>query len=178
MLLIDQEGCLSNMEQGFYSKWKDIYPEEFCIPPQERTTHMIVDEYPSNLKTKVKSIYHAEGFFSSLDPMPGAVKALREMERLGIDFRICTSPLHHYQNCLVEKYDWIERHFGFEVTKRMILTQDKTLIRGQYLIDDKPEIQGTYQPEWEHILFDAPYNRDILGRKRIDWSSWERVLGF
>ena len=36
----------------------------------------------------------------------------------------------------------MEEHLGSEFTKRVILTRDKTLVRGDVLIDDKPTIGG------------------------------------
>ncbi len=175
ILLVDQDGCLSDIEEGFLANWKKMYPDEFHIPLEQRTTHMIIDQYPFELRQKVKSVYHAHGFFLELKPIPGAVQALNEMMSMDLDVRICTSPLHHYENCLVEKYNWVQRYFGFEYTKRIVITQDKTLIRGNYLIDDNPHVSGIYPPEWEHIVFDAPYNKKS-NQRRLIWSDWKYVL--
>ena len=41
---------------------------------------------------------------------------------------------------------------------------DKTLVRGDVLIDDKPHVTGSNAPTWQHLLYDAPYNRDIERR--------------
>merc|ERR1712048_684490 len=63
--------------------------------------------------------------------------------------------------------------------KRLILTCDKTTVRGDFLIDDKPSICGSQQPLWTQIIFDAPYNRDVgLGcRRRLHlWDDVEAVL--
>ena len=43
----------------------------------------------------------------------------------------------------------------------MILTKDKTLVRGEVLIEDKPNIIGGVSPVWKHIFYDALYNRNI-----------------
>lgn len=40
------------------------------------------------------------------------------------------------------QYAWIEKHFGHDFLEKVILTRDKTLIAGDFLIDDKPDIQG------------------------------------
>lgn len=44
---------------------------------------------------------------------------------------------------------------------RLIITSDKTKIRGDLLIDDKPYITGSEYPAWEHVLFTAPYNSEL-----------------
>ncbi|MCT7149596.1 hypothetical protein M1196_23400, partial [Salmonella enterica subsp. enterica serovar Oranienburg] len=61
----------------------------------------------------------------------------------------------------------------------MIITTDKTLVRGDILIDDKPVISGelpeystgtNHARSWEHVIFDQSYNRHITNRRRIlDW---------
>lgn len=40
------------------------------------------------------------------------------------------------------QYAWVEKHLGQEFLEQVILTRDKTLITGDILIDDKPDIQG------------------------------------
>ena len=68
---------------------------------------------------------------------------------------------------MLEKYEWVENYLGDAWVKRIILTRDKTLIKGDYLIDDKPVITGVERsPEWEQIVYDRPYNRDV-NKKRL-----------
>ena len=72
-----------------------------------------------------------------------------------------------------------EEHLGFDWTARVMLTKDKTLVRGDILIDDKPEISGSLSPVWQHWLYDAPYNRHINTPRRIRWqdpASWATLL--
>jgi len=75
-----------------------------------------------------------------------------------------------------EVHQWIEKHLGRDFTKRIILSKDKTLIRGHLLIDDKPVIENAETAEWEHIIYDCPYNQDVLYKKRLTWMNWKEVL--
>ena len=77
----------------------------------------------------------------------------------------------------MEKLSWVERHLGREFMLRTILTRDKTLVRGNVLIDDKPEVKGVMTPEWEHILFDLPCNRNVPSKRRLTWKNYRGVLG-
>lgn len=90
---------------------------------------------------------------------------------------ICTAPLSQYENCVLEKYRWVEKHLGRDFVSKIILTRDKTLIRGDILIDDRPEITGIIEPAWEHIVFNLPYNKNVSGKRRIAWENWRSVLG-
>jgi 5'-nucleotidase len=57
----------------------------------------------------------------------------------------------------------------------VILTRDKTLVRGDILVDDKPTIAGLATPLWRHILFDQPYNRHFP-TLRLNWFTWREIL--
>lgn len=64
---------------------------------------------------------------------------------------------------------WIaEKLDSPEWMERVVFTQDKTILKADFLIDDEPfpELTGEFEPSWEHILFDQPYNRGIKDKKR------------
>jgi 5'-nucleotidase len=176
LILIDQDGPLADFETGFLDTWREKYPEEFYISVAQRTDFYIREQYPEEFRQQVDEIYNAAGFYRNLPPTPGCIQALNDMIELGLDVRICTAPLSRYENCVLEKYQWVEQHLGREFTRRMILTKDKTIVRGNYLIDDKPLIEGSHIPEWEHIVFDCPYNRDGIKNRRLDWGNWREIL--
>ena len=84
--------------------------------------------------------------------------------------------LPQYENCVLEKYHWVSEHLGPDWINNIILTRDKTIVRGDILIDDIPEPKGIEKPEWEHVLFDSPYNRHITGKRRMTWDNWRSIL--
>ncbi|XP_013364106.1 PREDICTED: 5'(3')-deoxyribonucleotidase, cytosolic type isoform X3 [Chinchilla lanigera] len=148
------------------------------------------------IKDKVASVYEAPGFFLDLDPIPGALEAMREMNDMqDTEVFICTSPLLKYDHCVGEKglqaaltllsptqYRWVERHLGPQFVERIILTRDKTMVLGDLLIDDKDSIQGLEQaPHWEHILFTCCHNQHLAlpptKRRLLSWSdSWRDII--
>lgn len=176
LILIDQDGPLADFEQGFLDIWQKSFPDEFFIPLSERKTFYMRQQYPPHLTKKVDSVYTAPNFFINLKPTVGAKEAINKLIATGHDVRICTSPLSRYEYCVLEKYQWVEKHFGRDFTKRIILTKDKTMVRGDILIDDKPKIDGIFKPEWEHIIFDYPYNQEITDKRRLNWQNWEEIL--
>jgi 5'-nucleotidase len=74
-----------------------------------------------------------------------------------------------------EKYAWVEQHLGAEFVQRIVLTRDKTLVHGDVLIDDKPEIGGLRKPDWRHLIYDQPWNRHVDG-PRLTWADWRERL--
>lgn len=175
-ILVDMDGVLSDFDGEFLKRWLDRYPDKFYVPLEERTAFYVKEQYPDDLKPLVTEIVREPGFFRDMMPVVGGKEALTEMDSMGIDVFICTSPLSAYKNCVLEKFEWVEQVLGPDWVKRIILTKDKTLVKADILIDDKPEITGVeMSPGWEHILYDRPYNRAV-NRKRLTWSSWESVL--
>ena len=67
---------------------------------------------------------------------------------------------------------------GPEWLQRLVLTSDKTLVRGDLLIDDKPQVSGQERlPSWEHVVFDAPYNRGTAHNLRLgSWAKWREIM--
>ena len=176
-IIVDLDGVAADFESGFYQVWTRLYPGRFVIPPEQRTTFKLLDQYPEEHHPDMVALYTAAGFIRNLPPMPGAVEALRQIVEGGYTIRICTSPLTIYQNCVEEKYAWVEQYFGEDWVKRIIMTKDKTEVRADMLIDDRPQVEGDLPPVWEHIIFDQPYNQHVNKRRlNHDWSNWQELF--
>jgi 5'-nucleotidase len=176
LILLDQDGVLADFEHGFLSAWRQRFPHIPPIEYEDRRSFHIREDYGPALSREAESLYTAPGFIRGLAPIPGAVEAYHALLEMGMDVRIVSSPLLQYENCVAEKYQWVERHLGREATQRLMLTRDKTLVHGDFLIDDKPKIEGFMRPHWKHIVYDAPYNRHVDTASRITWQNWRSVL--
>lgn len=177
VILVDQDSVLADFEGELLRIWRKKYPDRAYVPVEKRQTFYIADDYPEEFKADVRLIHNSPGFIANLPPIPGGIEAVLEMKRQGHIVKICTSPLTRNIDSMKEKHDWVQRHLGRDWVKNLIITSDKTMVAGDYLIDDKPEITGVMVPTWEHIIFDAPYNRHIQGRRRlVGWSGWQEVI--
>lgn len=175
-ILVDMDGVIADFDQELLTRWQERHPDKPYIPLEQRKAFYVKDDYPEELKPLVVEILLESNFFEKMIPVPGAKEALEEMEAMGFEVFICSSPLSTYGNCVLEKYKWVETILGPNWVRKIILTKDKTLIKADVLIDDKPEITGVEKtPSWEHILYDRPYNRDI-NKRRITWENWKDVL--
>ena len=177
-ILVDMDGVLSDFDGEFLKRWRECYPDKFFVPIEERTTFYVKEQYPAELRPLMSEIIWGPGFFRNMMPVDGGKEALDEMKSLDHEVFICTSPLSTYKNCVLEKFEWVDRVLGPDWVKHIIITKDKTLVKADYIIDDKPEITGVEKtPGWEHILYDCPYNKDV-NRRRLTWKTWKSVLGF
>ena len=175
IILLDQDNVLADFEEGFRIAWARVHPDIPPVAEPDRKSFQVRDDYPTRLQPKVDAIIQSRGFYRHLPPVRGAVHAVNQLLAEGIEVFICTSPLSQYQNCVLEKYEWVDEHLGSEFTKQVILTRDKTLVQGDVLVDDKPEIRGVAASHWRHVLFDQNCNRHFPG-PRVTWSNWREVL--
>ena len=176
-VLVDMDGVLADFEREFLSRWRARHPDKPYVPVDARTSFYILDQYPRALEPLIKEIQYEPGFIRGLPPIPRAIEALEAMGKAGLEVFICSSPFTRYENCVREKYAWVDAHLDREWIPRVILSKDKTLIKGDVLIDDRPTIHGVAEPSWEHVVFDQPYNRDQRDKRRLtDWGDWDAVL--
>lgn len=175
LILLDQDGVLADFERGFYNAWNAMPRPCPAVELAQRQSFYLREDYPASVRADIEAIYTAPGFFRELPPHEGALQGFKAMLERGHDVRICTSPLSNYRNCVAEKYEWVEQHLGLEFVTKIILTKDKTWVRGDVLIDDKPEVLGALQPVWQHLVLDQPYNRRSAST-RVHWDNWADVV--
>jgi 5'-nucleotidase len=85
------------------------------------------------------------GFFRNLVPIKDAVAGVDALKRAGHDVWILTRPSTMNRLCYTEKADWVYKHLGQEWVDKLILCPDKSLLKGDVLIDDTlwPAFEGT-----------------------------------
>lgn len=178
VVLVDMDGVIADWGDGYNRSLEKHGAAAALIPRHhEQLTFDLHAGRTAEEVEIIKSVMVEEGFYSQLVPIPGAKAALKSMLKAGHDVRIVTSPWVSNPTCASDKLNWIVKHYGSQWGARVVITADKTIVRGDYLIDDKPDVRGSQHPSWEHIYFHQPYNAERPDRRRIvDWSEWESVI--
>jgi 5'-nucleotidase len=176
VILVDLDGVLADFDREFLSRWRERHPDEVYYELADRTTFYVHEQYGPKLHAKVRAITSEMGFFRNLPPVEDGIAVLVQLVEWGHDVVICTSPMSSTQTCHQEKFDWVLEHLGPQFARNMMIVKDKTMVRGDFLIDDRPEFKGKYEPVWEHILFHQPYNTSVQNRRRI--MNWLDALEF
>jgi 5'-nucleotidase len=178
-ILVDMDGVIADWGRA-YGESLDLFGEDAAGIPRHKDQKTF-DLHAGRTQTEkdlINAVMIEPGFYSRLDPIPGAKDALKAMVAQGHDVRIVTSPWISNPTCASDKLNWVVKHYGSHWGPRVIITADKTLVHGDILVDDKPEIKGAHEPTWEHVLFDQPYNQDIKKRRVLDWigDGWGAIL--
>ena len=83
------------------------------------------------------------GFFANLEPIKDSIESVKELINCPLfDVYILTAPSVQNPLCYTEKRVWIEKYFGLEFCKKLILSPNKSLLAGDYLIDDNVDGKG------------------------------------
>ena len=94
------------------------------------------------------------GFFANLEPIDGAIESVfRLINSEKHDPWILTAPSVKNPMCYTEKRVWIEKYFGIDFCEKLIISPNKALLKGDYLIDDFNYGKGQDQFEGELIHF-------------------------
>lgn len=103
------------------------------------------------------------GFWMDLEPIDGAIDALNVLEEV-FDVWVLSKPSFDNLNSFSEKAYWVNRYFGPGMLRKLILCGNKSLLIGDYLIDDtttanQTEFQGKFIhfgtemfPNWIKVL--------------------------
>jgi 5'-nucleotidase len=170
VVLIDMDNTLVNFSKKFEEVWLRKHPEKDL----DHSTYFMWDAVkhhysPEELvavRREMEDMMCAKDFFRSMEAMEGAAEAFSELRRVGFSVWVCTSPWVDSEYSIGDKDAWCKKHLDEKT--HLITTQDKTMIRGDVLIDDKPTISGLMRPKWTQVLYDRPYNRQETDRKRIE----------
>lgn len=138
-IYVDMDGVLCDIAAGYERIWRES--------PETR--------YPQSVP----------GLFAGLDPLPGAIEVVNRLRaEPAIDLWIASRPSVRNPHSYSEKRLWIEQHFDFDLAKRLILITNKSLLRGEILVDDNAT--GAGQDRFEGAL--------VLHRG--DWAATESAI--
>ncbi|WP_444665406.1 5' nucleotidase, NT5C type [Cellulomonas sp. CW35] len=178
IVLVDMDGVVVDFAAGFWQRWADRWPHAPGREYADLSRFYVDDQVPADWRAAARDLVCEAGFFADLPAVDGAAAALHAMLEHAWDVRICTAPILANPTCTSDKLAWVEQHVGDGWSERVIVTKDKTLVRGDVLVDDRPTVLGALEPTWRHVLFDATYNRAVLGAGvRLErWSRWAEIL--
>ena len=111
------------------------------------------------------NIDNAPGIFSKMQPLDGAIEGYKKLTEYFDVYILSTAPWNN-PSAWSDKLLWVQKHLGDIAYKRLILSSNKHLNAGDYLIDDRTA-NGASDFKGEHIHF--------LTEK---FKNWDDVLNY
>ena len=105
------------------------------------------------------------GIFSKMKPVEGAIEAYEELTRHFDVYILSTAPWNN-PSAWTDKLLWVKKYLGDLAYKRLILSHNKHLNDGDFLIDDRTA-NGAGNFKGEHINFLSE-----------EFQNWDDVLNY
>lgn len=108
------------------------------------------------------------GFYAGLAVIEGAIEALQKFATSNqYDPYILTAPSTNNPLCYTEKRVWVEKFCGPEFIEKLIISPNKGLLKGDYLIDDN--IHGRGQESFDGML---------IHFGSVTYPDWQSIINF
>ena len=163
-IAIDMDGVMADVEAHFLSWFNKEYLTSL--------THEDLKGKSESKAFPVKGIANTPGFFESVPVMEGAVEAVKKLQQT-YDVYVVSAAME-FPNSLIEKRNWLKKHFPFIDWRNIILCGSKHIINTDYMIDDHPKNLDPFKGET--LLFEAFHNIKIKNHSRA--KNWNDVLNY
>jgi 5'-nucleotidase len=171
-VLVDQDGPLTSRNRWLFELFeKNGWPADATAEQQVHryaTDHLLDPEH----RRLARAAALAPGVYRELPPTEGSVEGLARLAAVA-DVWICTRPAAGAVTCRDEKAAWMAEHHGSHWLERMIMTPDKSRVRGDVLLDDAPWPEWTRQALWTPVIYAEPFNGEgsaWAGLPRWSWA--------
>lgn len=179
-ILVDLDGICADLLRRVLGVIHRDWGVELRV--EDITTFQVPNHVPGMSRSQFYKILNRPGFFDNLPLIDGALEAVHALRDGGRnEVLICSSPAG--PDSARGKLTWCERHLGVP-RKQVILTNRKTLIDADWIIDDRPETLEEWCNEGRCAATIAyPYNehlKDVVDVFARDYAStraaWEVIL--
>ncbi|HEV2577977.1 MAG TPA: 5'-3'-deoxyribonucleotidase [Acidobacteriaceae bacterium] len=131
------------------------------------------DFVPPERQQALADYMMSEDFFAVLRVMPHAQRVLERLQE-HYEIYIATAAME-VPSSFNAKFHWLKQHFPFIPPSHIVFCGNKSILRGDFLIDDNPRQLRLFHGEG--ILFNSPANVNVTGFRRVhDWLEVERLF--
>jgi 5'(3')-deoxyribonucleotidase len=112
---------------------------------------------------------YRENFFRTMNVHDGCQEV---MEKLNARYELyIVSAAMEFPQSLPEKLSWLKEHFPFLAWKQFVFCGSKSVVHGDFMIDDLPRNLESFNGE--KFLFTAPHNIHLNHYQRLN--NWKEV---
>ncbi len=174
-ILVDMDDTIEYLLKAWVRGANETYG--YRVRYEDITDWNVAKAYPGLTREQVYAVPMTPGFWSTVEPIPGAAEALKRLMDAGHRVMIVTATPF---DSVAEKIGgYLFRHFPFLSPDQVMITSRKQMIRGDVLIDDG--VHNLEGGDYVKILMTAPHNMnydaEANGMIRVhDWAEAEQAL--
>jgi 5'(3')-deoxyribonucleotidase len=175
-ILLDVDGVVANFVGRYLQVVKDVtgrdYGDEDVVEWNIATALGLSEQE----QDRVHEVVATPGFCFELSVYPGAVAAVRRLAgRHSIVW--VTTPSEHNPTWRQDRERWLAEHFG-GLGRSLVQTNDKQLVDGDLLVDDRPENCAAWaraHPSGLAVLWSRPWNVSATPAGISRAASWDEL---
>jgi len=164
-VIVDMDNVMANISRQFICWYRRETGE--AVAPESLVGKPELGAFPQ--PEIVRSFLYTPGFFRNVPVMEDSqevLAALNEKYKVFIVSSALEFPLS-----LPEKHAWLGEHFPFIQWQQIVFCGSKSLIKGDYMIDDYQKNLDYF--DGEKLLYTAPHNQLVEGYRRVN--NWQEV---
>lgn len=165
-IVVDQDWVLAKLTK----KWINHYNKEHNdnLQIKDITDWDICKFVKPGAEKDMLNYLTIDGFYRDLEVVEFSVEVLEELSQY-YELFIATDPFGPYS--MRDKYEWLLENFPMIKKENFIFTGNKSIIKGEYIIDDA--VHHIEHFEGEKLLFNAPYNVNEDRFTRVN--NWKEI---
>lgn len=161
-ILIDMDDVMADAVARFLEWYERDFGVRFSREQLHGTT--LKEIVPPEHRKTVLMYPHTKGFFKDLPVIEDSKEII---EALNNKYEIfVVSAAMEFKHSLYDKFEWLDEHFPFIPWKRRVFCGDKTIAKGDVLIDDHDFNLSVFSGR--SIVFTAPHNMHYTKYERLD----------
>jgi 5'-nucleotidase len=170
-ILIDMDDVIADALERFLEWYERDFGVRYSRADLQGTKlHLVV---PEDHRGIVKQYPHQKRFFKDLPLIEHSQEVVEELNNR-FDVYIASAAME-FPYSLQDKNEWLDQHFPFIHWKRRILCGDKSVLKGDVLIDDHDFNLSVF--DGRAIMFTASHNVNETKYERLNsWLDAEKLF--
>lgn len=166
-LIVDMDDVIADATGQFIS----FYERDSGIRVLRETLNHLEEGHGFPDREAIKRYVLEPGFFRKMTPNENSQEVLEKLNSKYALFIV--SAAMEFPQSLSEKQDWLREHFPFLTWKQIVFCGSKSIVHGDYMIDDLPYNLEAFNGE--KFIYTAPHNLQYNQFVRLN--DWNEVAG-
>ena len=170
-ILIDMDEVMADAIHRFLEWYERDFGIRYTKEDIKGTKLQLI--VPTEHRNIVRNYPHQKGFFKDLPLIENSYEVIKE---LNDHYEVyVASAAMEFEYSLPEKFEWLDQHFPFIPWKRRVFCGDKTITKGDVLIDDHDFNLSVF--DGRAIMFTSSHNVNETKYERLNsWMDAEKLF--